>query len=229
MYGGLSVFVDRRLRPICYIIIIVLSVLSVSAYPSSATSTSPAPEQATVASKALRLSVNDAVGLFVSQNLDVLIAKFGIEYSKGQQITAALFPNPVATIGTLSSFTQGRTPSSSGQLFTQVAQLFELAGKRGYRIESAGYGSQSAEAAFEDAVRQLGFTVKDTYYRIQLAQRRLTLAEENRDRFVRILDINTIRFKKGYIAEVDLIRIRLQMVDFQSQVIQSLQEGETAR
>ncbi|MCE9536119.1 MAG: hypothetical protein K8R65_06890, partial [Nitrospirae bacterium] len=36
-------------------------------------------------------------------------------------------------------------------------------------------------------------------------------------------------FKKGYIAEVDLIRIRLQMVDFQSQVIQSLQEGESAR
>ena len=66
---------------------------------------------------------------------------------------------------------------------------------------------QSTEAAFEDAVRQLGFTVKDTYYRIQLAQRRLALAEENRDRFSRILDINTIRFKKGYIAEVDLIRI----------------------
>ncbi|MDE3051561.1 MAG: hypothetical protein KGJ48_16875, partial [Nitrospirota bacterium] len=62
-----------------------------------------------MASKALRLSVNDALALFLSQNLDVLIAKYGIEYSKGQQITAALFPNPVATIGTLSSFTQGRT------------------------------------------------------------------------------------------------------------------------
>jgi len=57
----------------------------------------------------------------------------------------------------------------------------------------------------------------------------LALAEENRDRFSRILDVNTIRFKKGYIAEVDLIRIRLQFIDFQSQVIQSLQEGETAR
>jgi cobalt-zinc-cadmium efflux system outer membrane protein len=107
--------------------------------------------------------------------------------------------------------------------------LFELAGKRGYRIESAGFGTQSAEAAFEDAVRQLGFTVKDTYYRVQLAQRRLVLAEENRERFSRILDINTIRFKKGYIAEVDLIRIRLQMVDFHSQVIQALQEAESAR
>jgi cobalt-zinc-cadmium efflux system outer membrane protein len=180
-------------------------------------------------SASTRLSLNEALALFLQQNLDVLIAKYGIEYSKGQQITARLFPNPVMSIGTLSSYTQGRTLTTGGQLFFQAQQLFELAGKRGYRIESAGFGAQSAEAAFEDAVRQLGFTVKDSYYRVQLAQRRLALAEENRDRFSRILEINTIRFKKGYIAEVDLIRIRLQMVDFQSQVIQSLQEAESAR
>jgi cobalt-zinc-cadmium efflux system outer membrane protein len=221
------VFADRQLRLICHII--VLSILSLSAYPSGAASPSPAPEQATVASKALRLSVNEALGLFLSQNLDVLIAKYGIEHTKGQEVTARLFPNPLVSVGTLSSYTQGRTLSNSGQLFTQVSQLFELAGKRGYRIESAGYGTQSAEAAFEDAVRQLGFTVKDTYYRIQLAQRRLVLAEENRERFSRILAINTIRFNKGYIAEVDLIRIRLQMVDFYSQVIRSLQEAESAK
>ena len=220
-------FVDRRLRLICYVI--VLSILSVSAYPSSAASPTPAPDQATVASKALRLSVNDALGLFLNQNLDVLIAKYGIEYTKGQEVTARLFPNPFLSVGTQSSYTQGRTLSNSGQLFSQVAQLFELAGKRGYRIESAGFGTQSAEAAFEDAVRQLGFTVKDTYYRIQLAQRRLVLAEENRERFSRILGINTIRFNKGYIAEVDLIRIRLQVVDFHSQVIHALQEAESAR
>ena len=225
--GELSLFVDPQSRFIYYII--VLSVLIVSAYPSSAASPSPATEQATVASKTLRLSVNDALGLFLSQNLDVLIAKYGIEYIKGHEVTARLFPNPLLSVVTQSSYTQGRTLSNSGQLFTQVAQLFELAGKRGYRIESAGFGTQSAEAAFEDAVRQLGFTVKDTYYRIQLAQRRLVLAEENRERFSRILGINTIRFNKGYIAEVDLIRIRLQVVDFQSQVIHALQEAESAR
>ena len=221
----------RPSHPICYVII-VLIVLSVSASPSSAASPvpAPAPEQATtVESKPLRLSVNDALGLFIRQNLDVLIAKYGIEHSKGQEVTARLFPNPLLSVGTLSSYTQGRTLSNSGQLFTQVAQLFELAGKRGYRIESAGFGTQSAEAGFEDAVRQLGFTVKDTYYRIQLAQRRLVLAEENRERFSRILAINTIRFNKGYIAEIDLIRIRLQMVDFHSQVIQSQQTAESAK
>lgn len=177
----------------------------------------------------LRLSLNEALAMFLKQNLDLLMTKFGIDFAKGQQITAALFPNPNLQVSTLSAYTQGNTLDRSGQVFPMVQQLFELAGKRGYRIESADYGTRSAEAEFEDAVRQLGFTVKDTYYRVQLAQRRLALAEENRDRFARILEVNTIRFKKGFIAEVDLIRIRLQVVDFQSQVIQATQDADTAR
>jgi cobalt-zinc-cadmium efflux system outer membrane protein len=177
----------------------------------------------------MRLSLADALALFLKQNLDVLMARYGIDYSKGQQITAKLFPNPILQIGTQSSWTQGNTLSKSGEVQTQVQQLFEVAGKRGYRIESAGFGAQSSEAGFEDVIRQLSFTLKDAYYRVQLAQRRLALAEENRDRFARIMEVNTIRFKKGYIAEVDLIRIRLQVVDFQAQVIESLQEAESAR
>lgn len=177
----------------------------------------------------VRLSLEEAIGLFFQQNLDLLIAKYGIESSKGEQLTARLFPNPMASLGAVSSPVQGRTLGNSGQLTSQVQQLFELAGKRGYRIESAEFGFQSAEAGFEDAVRQLRFAVKDAYYRAQLARRRLVLAEENRDRFSRILDVNTIRFKKGYIAEVDLIRIRLQFIDFQTQVIQAIQESESAR
>lgn len=214
-------------------ILLGFSILTISySVASAAQPTQPPPPGPPGPSEppaVIRLSLNEALALFIKQNLSVLITRYGIDYNKGQEITAALFPNPVAFIGTLSSYTQGFNLNNSGQLAMIVQQLFELAGKRGYRIESAAFGTQSAEAAFEDALRQLGFTVKDTYYRIQLAQRRLNLAEENRDRFARILDINTIRFKKGYIAEVDLIRIRLQMVDFQSQVIQSLQEAEVAR
>lgn len=175
------------------------------------------------------MSLDQALSIFLQQNLDLLIAKYGIDLTKGQQITARLFPNPILSFGTTSAFTQGNTLGNSSSLLTQIQQLFELAGKRGYRIESAGYGVRSAEAAFEDALRLLTVTVKDAYFRVKLAQRRLALAEENRDRFRRILDVNTIRLKKGYIAEVDLIRIRLQVVDFQSQVIGALQDVESAQ
>ena len=204
--------------------------LGAAADPPSA----PAPERDTMtgtrsAPPLLRMNLDEALALFLRQNLDLIMSGYGIESARGQQITARLFPNPVLTIGSVASFTNGLTPSRSGQISTTVQQLFEMAGKRGYRIQSAAFGTQSAEAAFEDAIRQLGFTVKDTYYRVQLAQRRLALAEENRDRFARILEVNSIRFKKGYIAEVDLIRIRLQVVDFQSQVIQYIQDAEGAR
>ena len=177
----------------------------------------------------LRLSLEESVALFLRQNLDLIVTRFGIDYAKGQQITARLFPNPVLTVGTLSAYTQGQTAHRSGQVYPYVQQLFEMAGKRGYRIESAEFGAQGAEANFEDAIRQLSFTLKDTYFRVQVAQRRLALAQENRDRFTRILEVNSIRFKKGFIAEVDLIRIRLQVVDFQSQVIQAIQDSEVAR
>ncbi|MCP9442151.1 MAG: TolC family protein [Nitrospira sp.] len=182
-----------------------------------------------VSDKTLRLSLDEAVELFLRRNLDLLIARFGIAMSKAQEVTARLFPNPVVSIGMVSSPVDGRTLSNSGQLYPQIQQLFELAGKRGYRIEGTEFGTQSAEAGFEDAVRQLGFAVKDAYYRVQLARRRLTLAEENKERFSRILEVNTIRFKKGFIAEIELIRIRLQYIDFQSQVIQALQEVESAQ
>lgn len=208
---------------------------SAAAEPPLKAGTQPAAQQAVPSPvdsslpSVSRLSLDEAVALFLRENLDLLITKFGIDHAKGQQITAALFPNPYLSIGTLSAYTQGQTMDRSGQITTQVQQLFEMAGKRGFRIESAAFGAKTAEANFEDTIRQLSFTVKDAYYRVQLAQRRLALAEENRDRFARILEVNTIRFKKGYIAEVDLIRIRLQVVDFQSQVIQAIQDAENAR
>ena len=176
----------------------------------------------------LRLTVNEALALFLKQNLDLLIAQYGVDVAKGQQITAQLFPNPVLNMGTMSSFTNGNTLGKSSEIWANMQQLFEVAGKRGYRIESAKYGTQSAEAAFEDAIRQLKFTVKDSYFHVQAAKRHLEIAQENRDRFTRILDVNTLRFKKGFISGVDLIRIRLQVVDFESIVIQSSQDLESA-
>jgi outer membrane protein, heavy metal efflux system len=177
----------------------------------------------------LRLSLHEAVALFLQQNFDLFITKYGIDHAKGEQITARLFPNPEFAVGGASAFTQGQTLRSTGLIMPSIQQLFEVAGKRGYRIESARYGVRSAEAQFEDAVRQLTFTVQDTYFRVQLAQKRQELAQENRDRFRRILAVNTVRFEKGFIAEVDLIRIRLQIVDFHAQVIQEIQEANRAR
>jgi len=175
----------------------------------------------------LSLTVNEAMALFLRQNLDLLMAQYGIDYAKGLEVTAKLFPNPILSLEGTGSLT--RPINKVGALTTRVDQLFELAGKRGYRQESSRYGTQSAEAAFADAVRTLGFSVKEAFYKVLLTKRKLDLAQDNSTRFAEVVRINTIRFQKGVIAEADLIKLRVQFVDFQNQVITATHELFTAQ
>lgn len=136
------------------------------------------------------------------KNLDLLITKYGIDYAKGQAITAKLFPNPIFSLSGSAAFTQRQTFEGTRSITPQIQQMFLLAGKRGYRIESAEYGIKSAEAAFSDAIRELTLTLKDTYFQVQLATRRLELAKENQERFRRILTIGELRFKKALLLKL---------------------------
>jgi cobalt-zinc-cadmium efflux system outer membrane protein len=172
--------------------------------------------------EAFTLTVDEAMALFLSQNLDLLMAQYGVDSAKGLEVTSKLFPNP-----TLSADMTGSTTKSFhdvGSLGMRLDQLFELAGKRGYRQESARFAVLSAEAAFADAVRTLGFAVKDTFYHVLQAKQKLDLARQNSANFADVVKINDIRFKKGVIAEVDLIKLRVQLVDFQNQAITANQD-----
>ena len=211
------------------LLLVIWNMLSLRAEAQSNQDTSShLPLQSALDSSTVTLSLNEALSWFFEKNLDLLITKYGIDYAKGQAITAKLFPNPIFSLSGSAAFTQRQTFEGTRSITPQIQQMFLLAGKRGYRIESAEYGIKSAEAAFSDAIRELTLTLKDTYFQVQLATRRLELAKENQERFRRILTIGELRFKKGFIAEVDLIRLRLQAVDFGAQVIKFTQESQTA-
>jgi len=162
----------------------------------------PAP-QPPPGAETLSLTVDEAMALFLKQNLDLLMAQYGIDSAKGLEVTARLFPNPNVSV----DVTGGMTLSFGqvGVLALRIDQLFELAGKRGYRQESAKYGVQSAEASFADAVRTLGFAVKDAFYHVFQARQKLELAQLSSVNFAEVVKINDIRFKKGAIPEIDLI------------------------
>src|SRR3989449_2742478 len=110
----------------------------------------PAP-QPPPGAETLNLTVDDAMALFLKQNLDLLIAQYGIDSAKGLEVTARLFPNPNLSVdvtgGMTLSFGQG------GVLALRIDQLFELAGKRGYRQGGARACGPAAEAAFSEAPR----------------------------------------------------------------------------
>ena len=90
---------------VCIATLVVGTVLAGPSMSASPEMSSKAASISSSSTQSLRLSLDEAIGLFLRQNLDLLIAKFGIESRKGQEITARLFPNPVAFIGTQSSYT----------------------------------------------------------------------------------------------------------------------------
>ncbi len=171
----------------------------------------------------LRLSLEDALVIFLRQNQDLLIAKYGIGIAKARKITAGLFPNPELSIAGFSAFTQKCNFSDCRGIMPEISQLFEVAGKRGFRVESAEFGTQSAEASFEDTLRQLSFAVKDTYYRVQVGRRHLEFDEKTRDRLKRISK-KMAGQSNGMKNQEDIIRIQIQAVKAETWVIQDIRD-----
>ena len=176
----------------------------------------------------LRLSLDDALAMFLRQNLDLLKTQYGIDAAKAQQITAGLFPNPELSINTLTAYTQDCNLSKCGGIMPVISQLFLVAGKRGFRVESAEFGTQSAEAGFEDTLRQLGFAVKDAYYRVQAGHRLLADDEQRTSRINGAIEKLMGAPTKMQDPE-DLIRLQIRAVKTQGDIIRDIQQLDSDR
>jgi outer membrane protein, heavy metal efflux system len=173
----------------------------------------------------LRLTLDEAMALFLKQNLDLIIANYGIDAARGRQITARLYPNPTLSVNTFSAYTQGCNINKCGAVAPTLSQLFEVAGRRGYRTEAAALDTMSVEARFEDTVRQLGFTLKETYFRVQRQRGHLAVDQEIQGVLVKLLQGYSGEGKMG-VSELDRVRLGLLAVNADSEVLRDLQQVE---
>lgn len=79
----------------------------------------------------IRLSLDEAVRVFLQKNFQLLVAKYGIQAAQAQQVTAGLFTNPQLSVGLFSSITQGCNTARCGAIMPQISQLFSYRGKTG--------------------------------------------------------------------------------------------------
>jgi cobalt-zinc-cadmium efflux system outer membrane protein len=173
----------------------------------------------------LRLTLDEAMALFLKQNLDLIIANYGVDASRGRQITARLYPNPTLLVNTFSAYTQGCNINKCGAVAPSLSQLFEVAGRRGYRTDAAAFDTMSIEARFEDTVRQLGFTLKETYFRVQRQRGHLAVDQEVQSVLAKLLQGSTGEAKLG-VSEIDRVRLGLLAVNADSEVLRDLQRIE---
>ena len=159
---------------------------------------------------------------FEANNPTLLADKVSIDESKAQQITAYLRPNPqlsLAADGTQVAPYNGKWDTLKGTYETPtISYLHERQHKRELRLESAQKGTLITESSHADLERTLLFSLRGAFVATLQAKAVLQLAKDNLVYYDHLLDISRTRFSVGDIAQIDLDRLELQRVQYESDV-----------
>ncbi len=177
---------------------------------------------------------------FEATNPTLLAAKIGIDESKADEITAYLRPNPDLTAGIdqINFFSTQPTPSGGSDGYrpfafafpsASLSYLYERRHKRELRRESAQKATGIAESQLADQERNLIFNLRSAFVTILQQKAVLTVTRDNLAYYDRLLNVSRDRFKAGDIAKVDLVRLELQRVQFESDVQTALVNLRTAK
>ena len=157
---------------------------------------------------------------FEASNPTLLADKLNIDESKAEEITAFLRPNPQFTLtadGTQIAPNNGVWRPFAGTFESPgISYLHERRHKRDLRLESTKKGTLIAEFSHSDLERTLLFTVRGAFVSTLQAKAVLQLAKDNLAYYDHVLQISRDRFHAGDIAQIDLDRLELQRVQYES-------------
>ena len=161
------------------------------------------------------LSLETATDQFLRKNLAVEAARLEVGVAEAERIGAGLRPRPGLTVSAENLRLSGETPASRLHEYgISVAQPIELGNRKALRMEVVERTVSVSEARLTEVLRRQLFDVKRTYYESVLARVLLEIEQENRDNFEGLVKFNTVRFEEGYIAEGDLLKVRLERTKF---------------
>src|SRR6266550_3499904 len=167
-------------------------------------SMSPDQQQAPANPAKRSLTVEDAVSIFLQQNLQLVAARYDIDLADAEKLTARLRPNPQFAFSSADLPLGFSGPVLKEQTYNYgISETFELGGKRSKRIAEANANSDLARAGFQIVLWQLTNDVKKKFYAVLLAESLLNLARENQKTFAEIIKHTTEVFQLGEISGLD--------------------------
>jgi len=167
---------------------------------------------------------------FERTNPTLQAGQFGIDESRAAEITAFLRPNPQAalTIDQIGNTTSGSI-FSAATLFGNASYLHERAHKRELRRDSAEGQTSIAVSEQQDVERNLLFTLRGAFVQVLQAKAFLDLARENLSTYDQTLALSRDRLQAGDISQLDLDRLELQRVTYESDVQTAAVNVRTAK
>jgi cobalt-zinc-cadmium efflux system outer membrane protein len=176
--------------------------------------TPPSPSSA-----ATSITLAQAIDLAIAHNHALLAARTQIQQSQAEEVTAAIRPNPTLGVNSLFIPFNSASADNINQLSEFDAALgytFERGGKRNRRIEAARDQTAVTESQVADTERGVVFNTAQQYINALLAKSNVELAEQDAESFQKTVNIGQEQFRAGAISEGDLLKIKLQMLQFQT-------------
>jgi len=179
------------------------------------------------------LSWEQVKARFEANNPTLKADALNIDEMRAEEITAFLRPNPQFSLsedGTQIAPHNGVwTPLRGTYETPNFSYLHERQRKRELRLESAKEGTQISSSAHEDLQRTMEFTLRTAFIDTLQAKAVLDLARADLEYYDHIIQISRDRFRAGDIAQIDVDRIELQRVQYESEIQTALVNLRTAK
>jgi outer membrane protein, heavy metal efflux system len=175
----------------------------------------------------IRITLDEAIQMALAHSHSLLAARTTIQESEAEEITADLRPNPTlfGDWDYLPLFTAGSANETYLHDDTEadlgLSYLFERGRKRQHRLQAAKDVTVQTRSTVADNERTLTFNVATDFVSVQLAESTLDLAQEDLKSFQNTVNISEDRYKAGDISKDDYLKIKLQMLQFQTDVSQA--------
>ncbi|MGO9325895.1 MAG: TolC family protein [Terracidiphilus sp.] len=156
-----------------------------------------------------------------------------VDEMRAEEITAFLRPNPqfnTTVDGTEIAPNNGHWQPLQGTFVEPgISYLHERDHKRELRLKSAQEGTQITASQHEDLKRTLEFTLRAVFIQTIEAKAVVKLAQDDLAYYDKIIAISRDRFKAGDIAQIDLDRIELLRVQYESELQTAIVNLRTAK
>jgi cobalt-zinc-cadmium efflux system outer membrane protein len=165
---------------------------------------------------------------FEATNPTLMAGRIGIDESRAAEITAYLRPNPnvTGTLDQINPFTKQPPLNGGGDdsynpfryalPFGSISYLHERQQKRELRRDSAQQATAIANSQLADQERTLLFNLRGAFVQTLQQKAILALAQENLSYFDQVLKVSRDRRQLGDIAQVDLDRLEVQRVQYET-------------
>jgi len=175
----------------------------------------------------VRIDIEQAIQMAVAHNHSLKAARTQIQQSQAQEVTASLRPNPVFAYDDLyiPIFSPSQLNSSYLDETTEfdlgISYTIERGHKRQARIQAARDQTAVTRSQVSDTERGLTFNVAQQFIGILLAKSNLQFATQDLASYEQTVNLSAEQYKAGAISEGDLLKIKLQLLQFQMDVSQA--------